>query len=331
MKIYEVSEQKWKEFLTNILTDSIVYAPLEKEEAVDYEKITEEKIDSIYYDGNAPITPLKAFYLPVKENVVNYKEPEQRVVIGVPNCDLTALDLLDNIYLDEEFTDPCYKQNREQTVIFGKDCYQQKESCHCTAYQLAPYPEKNCDVSMSLNDNTFYLRAVSDKGAKFLERFGIAENQASDTLPEKIDEKRQAIINSLKEQNKTLPDEKVSRKGIEKENRELWKKYSEDCVSCGACSFICPTCHCFLLIDKRSFQKIRNWDVCQFPAFAKVAAGEDPLRKLPERFNFRYYCKYSYKPDMFKAIACTGCGRCIDTCIGKIDKNEVITEACKLS
>jgi ferredoxin len=170
---------------------------------------------------------------------------------------------------------------------------------------------------------------MSKKGEELLEKYRITKNEGSEELPEKILQKRNGMMESLQELNKDLPDEIASRRGIEIENVELWKKHASTCVSCGACSFICPTCHCFLLIDKENFEKVKNWDVCQFPSFAKVAAGEDPLKKLYDRLKYRYLCKFIYKPDMFKAIACTGCGRCTDTCIGKINKNEVIKEACK--
>jgi len=329
MKVYAVSEKQWTEYLSDFLLDYQVYAPVKKEKSTDFEEITPRNLETIYYDGNTPTTPLKAFLFPVKENVVNTKKPLKRLVMGVPNCDLAALDLLDNIYLGEEYLDLAYKENRENTIIFGKDCYQYKESCHCTAYGLSPYPVKNCDVSMSPDGGKFYLIPMSAKGEEFLEKYKITKLESTESLPGKIIEKRERMVQSLKDLNRGLPDEKESRRGIEKENVDLWKKHASTCVSCGACSFICPTCHCFLLVDKDNFEKVKNWDVCQFPSFAKVAAGEDPLKKLYERLKYRYLCKFIYKPDMFKAIACTGCGRCIDTCIGKINKNDVIKEACQ--
>lgn len=329
MKVCVLSEKSWSEFLNGFLSEFTVFAPLKRRESVEYEEITSEKVKEIYYEGNAPITPLKAFFIPVKENVVNQKVLKPMIVIGVPNCDLAALDLLDNIYLDEEFKDPFYHKNRENTIVFGKDCYSHKDSCHCTAYGLKPYPEKNCDVSMSVIEDTVYLKPMSEKGEAFLKKAGIDRFSDSESLPETVQKERDSIEEKLRKLNENLPDEKETRKGVEKDNEELWKHHASTCVSCGACSFICPTCHCFLLIDRENFEKVKNWDVCQFPGFARVAAGEDPLKPLHERLKYRYLCKYIYKPDMFKAIACTGCGRCIDTCIGKINKNEVIVEACK--
>ncbi len=331
MRYYIVAETEWSQHLNRFLSEYELYAPVKntETESYDYEQITAETIDSIYYNGNTPTTPLKTFYLPIKENVVNIKENQPRIVIGVPNCDLAALNILDNIYLDDDYIDPCYKQNRDNTVIFGKDCYTYKKSCHCTSYSLKPYPQENCDVSMSITDGMIYLCPMSDKGESLLKKHKITDNKSVDTIPETIISKRQDVVNNLQNQNKNLPDEKNTRISIEKSSEELWDKYSDKCVSCGACSFICPTCHCFLLIDKEHFEKVRSVDVCQYPGFARVAAGEDPLHYLNKRFKYRYLCKYCYKPDMFKALACTGCGRCIDACIGKIDKNELILESFK--
>jgi ferredoxin len=71
-------------------------------------------------------------------------------------------------------------------------------------------------------------------------------------------------------------------------------------------------------------------DACQYPGFERVAGGEDALIDLHNRFKNRYMCKYSWKPVKFKSIACTGCGRCIEACIGKISKNEIFMELAEL-
>jgi len=328
MSVYRISEDKWVEYVKELVREYQVYAPIVKTNSTDFEEITPEKIGRINYGGNTASTPLKAFFFPFKENVVVAAEKKPRIIIGVPNCDLAALDLLDNIYLGGEFEDLYYKENREQTILFGKDCDSIKDSCHCSAYGLKPYAEKNCDISMSVWDGNFYLVPMSAKGEAFLDKHRINQNETLAALPEKVVQQRADLVTALQNQNKDIPDEQASRRGIEKENPELWKKHAATCVSCGACSLICPTCHCFLLIDRRDFEKVKNWDACQLPGFSRVAAGEDPLLKLYERLKFRYLCKFVYKPDMFKAIACTGCGRCIDACLGKINKNEVLIEAC---
>ncbi len=123
-----------------------------------------------------------------------------------------------------------------------------------------------------------------------------------------------------------LPDYKKTGQQIHESKADIWEKYSSHCVSCGACVTICPTCSCFLLIDKPGFEKVKQMDGCQYPGFERVAGGEDALFELHNRFKNRYLCKYVWKPRKFGSIACTGCGRCIEACIGRINKNEIFIE-----
>ena len=139
-----------------------------------------------------------------------------------------------------------------------------------------------------------------------------------------LEEKAQKVKRQLDLQNEGLPDYESSSRLIAEAAPAVWKRHASTCVSCGACSAICPTCSCFLLIDRPGFEKVRQVDTCQHPGFERVAGGEDPLGPLTERFNNRYMCKYIWRPAQHSLKACTGCGRCTETCIGQINKNEVI-------
>jgi len=329
MRVFPVSRKQWAKNLSIASAKVTIFAPVSKDAFVDYEEITLAKIENITYDSIAPTTPLKAFFFPIKENVVQTKKKEKRLIIGVPNCDLVALNLLDKIFLDEQFIDPYYKENRENTIIIGKDCFEFRETCHCTSYDVMPFPQMNHDISLSTDGDTFFFAPNTKKGEDFLEEMGLKEDTSISDLPKTILDKRKATIKQLDENNSDLPDRTKSREGVLNKNEDLWKRYAAKCVSCGACAAICPTCHCFLLIDKKNFEKVKSWDTCQYPAFERVAAGEDPLKKIYDRLKNRYLCKFVHKPDMFDEIACSGCGRCIDACIGKISKNEILIEACK--
>jgi len=327
MKPYSASLETWSEVLSLILQQYEIFAPI-KRNFLDYELITPENIAKITYNEARPSTPLKAFFFPVKENVVLDKKVKKRIILGVPSCDLHALNLLDAIFLDEEFLDIYYKQHRENTILIGTDCYTILDTCHCSSYGINPKPEGNHDIRLNLIDSKLVFEPITEKGAEFLES---VKNQNFFTGDihldlEKIQKKNDETLAKLKKLNKDLPDTDETRQRILYSNEESWKKHAKKCVSCGACAAICPTCHCFLLIDKANFEKVKNWDTCQYPAFERVAAGEDPLKKMYTRLKNRYLCKFVHKPDMFGEIACTGCGRCIDACIAKINKNEVILD-----
>jgi len=325
-----ISGEAWGNFLLSNSDSYKIYAPVKRENIIDYELINVSNLDGITYNLPKPITPLKVFFLPVKENVFKeQKEQKRNLIIGVPACDLAALDILDEFYLREPFIDPFYKKRRDNTVLIGTPCFETLEHCHCTTYGVNPFPEKSFDVLLFKIEDSINLTWGSDKGEEFInqlkEQIGACE-EVSDEIIDTIETKRKEVIAALNKSNAELPDYKETGELIKNSDDDIWEKYSSKCVSCGGCSTICPTCTCFLLVDRPGFEKVRQMDACQYPGFARVAAGEDPMKELARRFKNRYMCKYVWKPQKFEGLTCTGCGRCIETCIGRIDKNELFKE-----
>jgi len=331
MNRISIQKQEWDEKLLQSLSSHLIYAPLETEFSCDYVKLEAGTIPEIVYNKPKPVTPLKKFFLPVKENVTIDSSPLLPVaIIGTPNCDVMALALLDEIYLDQEYTDPAYRQRRDNTTIISTDCLSILEHCHCTSYGIDPTGNDHSDISLALIEDQVILTVHSPKGEAFIQSLGmIVTLEPEKELLQSLGEIHSSVLEQLKQQNNGLPGYEETGKLISESEMELWKKYASTCVSCGACSAICPTCSCFLLIDRPGFEKVRQLDTCQYPGFERVAGGEDALNELPERFRNRYMCKYVWKPEKYPMKACTGCGRCIETCIGQINKNELILELSK--
>jgi len=328
-KYYLTSRGSFEQFLVSRLTESTIYAPFRRLNVLDYERVNEENVKNIALHEPLPATPLKTFFLPIRKNVtldVNGSLPA--IILGVPACDLAALDLLDAVYLDPAFPDDLYRKQREQTILIGTDCHSHLKHCHCTIYNINPFPERNCDLVLSGYQSDVFIRILSDKGQKLLNdmrsRIPVQEATAGDLETVKL--KRMAVRDDITRQNQGLPDLKHTSTLLKQSEYWLWKKYASTCVGCGACAAICPTCTCFLLLDRPEFEKVRQLDTCQYPDFQRVAAGEDPLAPLTVRFRNRYLCKYVWRPERYKVSACTGCGRCIDACPGNISKNELLTE-----
>jgi len=100
------------------------------------------------------------------------------------------------------------------------------------------------------------------------------------------------------------------------DNEKYWQKVAAKCVSCGICTFLCPTCYCFDINDemlKGDGARYRNWDSCSFPLYTKMPA-ENPREAKWRRVRQKVNHKYSFYPILFGEIACTGCGRCIRLC-----------------
>lgn len=327
MYYLSIDKEEWDKTIEQLLLSYSVFASASDEFGQDYEEVTPEIIPRITYNKPKPSTPLKTFFLPVKENVTSGIIPEKtKVIIGVPNCDIEALSLLDEIYLDPDFNDQFYRSRRENTIIIASDCFGTLEHCHCTSYGVRPYSTNKADLAVILMNNQIIIRVISETGGKFINKFPHLLPVNDKNIIDSIVREQKATEKKLKSANKGLPDYSNTGLLVFKAGKEIWDKYSARCVSCGACTTICPTCTCFLLIDKPGFEKVKQTDACQYPGFQRVAGGEDSLYELPKRFRNRYMCKYVWKPARYASSACTGCGRCIEACPGMINKNELFME-----
>lgn len=327
MRYLSIKKDEWEKTIEQLLLSYTIFAALDNEFGVDYEILSPAKISDISYNKAKPVTSLKTFFLPVKENVTSGRLLEkQRIILGAPNCDIAGLRLLDEIYLDKDYNDIYYRERRNNTILISIDCFDKQEQCHCTSYGIEPWAENDADLAVIRIDNLIVLRIISQKGEDFVSQFSLVASLDDDNMISGIEKEHDRVKELLKTSNKGLPDYTSTGLLVQKAGEELWKKYSSHCVSCGACATICPTCSCFLLIDKPGFEKVKQLDACQYPGFERVAGGEDSLFSLADRFRNRYMCKYVWKPQKFKSIACTGCGRCIEACIGKINKNELFLE-----
>ena len=325
-----ISKNEWDKTIEQLLLSYTFFASVEDEFSIDYELIKPADIPKISYNKPKPATSLKSFFLPVKENVTSERVDEKpRIIMGIPNCDIEGLGILDEIYLDLEFNDSFYRKHRENTILITFDCFDIQEHCHCTSYNIKPYSDDHADLAIINLNGTIVIRIISVKGNDFIKQFHTLLSPVDNNMISLIEKAHIATETSLAKSNTGLPDNKKTAALVLKAADDTWKKYSLRCVSCGACTAICPTCSCFLLIDKPGFEKVKQMDACQYPGFARVAGGEDSLLELQNRFRNRYLCKYVWKPEKFVSPACTGCGRCVEACIGKISKNEIFRELAK--
>ena len=106
----------------------------------------------------------------------------------------------------------------------------------------------------------------------------------------------------------------------------LWDSLHEKCIGCGTCTFLCPTCHCFDILDEGADkgERIRIWDSCMFPLFTLHASGSNPRPTGKQRFRQRVMHKFKYFVDNNGRAACTGCGRCIEYCPVNLDIRVVL-------
>ena len=110
---------------------------------------------------------------------------------------------------------------------------------------------------------------------------------------------------------------------------EVWETITNNCLGCGACTYLCPTCHCFDITDEINGSgegiRLRSWDSCQYSLFTKHASGHNPRVNKKQRMRQRIMHKFSYTVEKNEAIFCVGCGRCVHHCPVNLDIRDMLT------
>jgi hypothetical protein len=288
----------------------------------------------------------KALFFPAAESVGRYGPAaeaasatcqEQIVVLGIRACELRALRYLDQIFLEGDFEDAAYRRRREATLLVSCDCADCTDSCACTLMGGRPYPTEGFDVNLTLLNDGFLAEPATPKGQEWLAALGPcdpAEAAAEDLA--RRDTLREEMTARVREQNAgfgfSASDTEQPR--LPDDADDAWRQFSADCVECGACTHVCPTCHCFYLYDQvlgpEAFERLRTWDSCLLSSYHRMAGGPNmklsPRPRLASRLANRVLHKFAYSPQQYGRLGCVGCGRCIDACAGAIDIREVVKE-----
>lgn len=349
----KVLQKEIHSFLAAISKDRIVYATT-KDEVEVQDSATSGDInyhmvrDEVWNPQKHILAPYRSVE-PLKSLVFRPREllgmsekkigeiPES-IVIGVKNCDISALKIHDYIFMQTEPVDPIYTEIRKKTILVSIDCSDVRKTCFCTAVKQNPYASAGFDINLSPVSDGFLVEANTDRGKVLLKE---TEHLLVEADPHSIEERerRRADIVTLVNANVKsagLSAEDDFRMAVEmSRDAELWDKFAMDCVECGACNFVCCTCHCFLLTDGYSEkvvpERMKQWDSCLYRNFARVAGGANPRKHRAERLHNRFDKKFSFFPQILGSYACDGCGRCIESCAGKIDIRQVLKEAIQLS
>ncbi|HPP66726.1 MAG TPA: 4Fe-4S dicluster domain-containing protein [bacterium] len=278
-----------------------------------------------------PIQPLKFFLFPFQERIVpqitEYKK--EKIIIGPANCDMYALKVLDNVFLNQEYKDPNYQTRRNNTAIISTDCFHPLSVCFCQILGIKPYPEDGFDLNLSAMEDGFLIDVGSKKGDELLGKKDFFRPAKPDEIEErtKIRSKIRLLVGRHNEKFHLPADIPENFRG--NFNSDIWQHIWHRCVQCGSCTNICPSCVCFFLEDKsniQSFIKNKIYDSCLLPGYARMASGLSPRPLLWERYRNRFACKYSYIVSNYGRVGCTGCGRCIAGCPGRIDKRKVLSD-----
>ncbi|MFA5976346.1 MAG: 4Fe-4S dicluster domain-containing protein [Elusimicrobiota bacterium] len=322
-------------FLNKLSDRFDVFVPVKKQNQRFFQKYT-AVADNLVIGEVRPFEPLKAFFSRARERIAegfssdNPTPRKPQAIVGVKACDLKGLKIQDHVFKNHGFPDPFYNRNRVDNLIISADCTCAIDTCFCLAVGVKPYPTEDFDLNLSLLEDRFLVEAGSDKGSNWLQQHASLFKRVTDKDVQLRDEQRVRVVQAVEQNLKTheVPNQERFSGMIERNFASgIWEDEAKTCVECGACTQICPTCHCFLLYDQKegdTLMRSRVWDSCMLKDYARVAGGANPRKRLWMRLRNRFEKKFDFFPKVAQVYACTGCGRCITACPAKIDIRRVL-------
>ncbi len=311
----KLPKKETTKFIKKLLTKGRVYAPI-KTDLVRFQEITtEEEINKIDFEGHAFFPP-KKYLLPNKEEILiikngetktKNKQIEKQIIINARLCDLNAINILDQLYLNTEPTDPYYKAKREATTLIGLNCQKEiDEYCFCGSMDL----QRTYDLLLHDMGEYYYVDIRSEKGEELVKELEDYEEIFDPPMPKT---------------SKVLEPKNLWNFYADK----WWEEDVKECFGCERCTILCPTCFCFSIEDETELKDLKEGkiegkryrviDSCHSTSFTRVAGGHEFRPNRLQRYRHRVMHKIQYFKDRYKRSMCTGCGRCIRYCHSKID------------
>lgn len=253
--------------------------------------------------------------------------PDQPVLVfGARPCDARGFTVLDRVYDAGAKRDIYYCARRDKTIVATLACTEPADTCFCTRVGGGPDDATGSDIMVTELDQRYILEAVTPRGEAFL-----LEQQLPDAseFAAKAQACRDAVRAAMPEGESLLdaPDK------VEALFNEMpfWDEIAAKCLSCGACSYLCPTCYCFNITDEPKGNKgvrVRSWDNCMSFQFTLEGSGHNPRATKSHRMRNRVGHKFCYYPTLHGgALSCVGCGRCIAHCPVSMDIRSIVSKA----
>ncbi len=287
-------------------TDLIRYGEINALGDIEYKERSHFSPKEVFY----PISQTM-FYFNDQECTQKELEDDREIILIARPCDLNAIRRLDNIFLHNGNADLYYRRMREKVHLFLLECRESGENCFCVSmgsnvaddYEAAIRIDDICAL-IEVREEALLPYFADEVPIRFTPEF-VTENPRAARLP---------VIRSREQLGEVCKS-------------DYWKQYDEECIGCGGCNTVCPTCSCFDTVDviynetSRDGERRRVWSSCMLADFTRTAGGGMARKTQGANMRFKVLHKvYDYNLRFGGSEhMCVGCGRCIDRCPKKID------------
>jgi len=320
-----IAKSRLNELLKALDKEYNILVPF-KEESVSKFVPWQEGVDP-YFEENTLLPP-KDILFPQTEKMYGFKvkdksveieeltqEKGQQIIFGLRSCDAYSIDCLDKVFLTKGYEDGFYRQKRENTLLWALACTKPQDSCFCESIGIDPREAVCADVQIYDLGEEWGFTARSAAGEELLQKLeGLFTDKDAEPLP-------------VQGFSITVDMEGVPEKLANMFDHPLWEEVSRKCLGCAACTYLCPTCHCFDIagsVKGGQGYKFRCWDSCMFSEYTRMAGGHNPRPSKKERVRNRFLHKLYYFVERYGQLLCTGCGRCLAKCPVNMDITAII-------
>ncbi len=303
-----------------------IFAPIKEKGNIFFKQISSaEEIELDYLNSKVPP---KEILFPKMETLFEYEYEGKDVkisertdlddkilIFGVRPCDAFSFKLLDDFFAFGNKKDEIFIKKKENSTVISIGCNNPRHTCFCTSVGGNPFSKDETDVFLADLGDKYLVEPVSEKGNAFIQKLTwLTDAQDSDSKKaEELAKEAEASITTK------FNFDIVTKILNENFDHPVWQEIAESCIGCSSCTFLCPTCTCFDVIDEHDQyhdkgRRIRIWDTCQSCLYTLETSGHNPRPVKLQRCRNRIMHKFSYYPTNYECLGCVGCGRCIQAC-----------------
>lgn len=322
-----------------------VYGPVLEKDSLQVMFSRTEDVERISLTAALPAIPAKHVMFPHYKTIMRYKydrtaqkvditplfDETSKALFGLRSCDLTGLQCLDRFFLGQDYIDEMYRSFRKRTFIVANTCVSPFRECFCSCTDSGPSAREGYDLNLTELGDVYLIETGSERGTALAESMRLKKADASFTQKKSaaIDTSL-SLFDTVAQENKAWMSRVVNRITTGLINDHVWTYIGDQCLECGACTFVCPSCSCFNVADavtgSGAADRNRTWDSCAFEGYSRMAGGHNPRKPVEDRRSKRFFCKLSYSQSKkYLRPGCVGCGRCAWVCPGDIGMPNVVT------
>ncbi len=333
-------EQDYSVIAPTIKQDAIHYQPIhhidemvcsyhEQSSAGSYQLVKDQS--GKYFNWSNGVSCLKPWFFKPHETLwqlnLNKTPPQYQAIIpkeqkkafiGVRACDLAALQLQDQHFLQDKYLHQQYHANRQQSIFIAVHCAAPSTNCFCTSTEDGPECSQGFDIVMTELESGFILQGENTFSQKLIDHLPV------ETVSKQSWQEQDDILKRAKQKiQRAFNPEKVAKKLQQRLHDNIWQDIAEKCLACGNCTLVCPSCFCSKQGDEmplagNKVEHIQYWDSC-FSEQHSYLGGIVIHQNIADRYKQWINHKLNWWFEQYGRSGCVGCGRCISWCPTGID------------